>query len=180
MSQQATDDAPKRAQRDDKDGDLAIVGRSVTINRPRHELFAYWRDFTNLPTFMHAIESIQMTGDKRSVWKVKAPAGQHVTLETELTAVVENQSIGWRSVEGSQIRTAGLVRFEDAPADRGTVVTTEIAYEPPGGDIGRLVAKLFQVEPNIQARHELKRFKQLMEAGEIATGANHRSNDGDA
>jgi len=173
------DDAPKRAQRDDKDGNLAIVGRSVTINCPRHELFAFWRDFTNLPTFMHAIESVQMTGEKRSVWTIKAPAGQHVTIETELTAVVENESIGWRSVEGSQIRTAGLVTFQDAPADRGTVVTAEIAYEPPGGDVGRLVAKLFRAEPNIQARHELKRFKMLMEAGEIATGANHKSNDGE-
>lgn len=180
MSEQATDDAPKRTQRDDKDGDLAIVGRSVTINRPREKLFAYWRDFTNLPTFMPAIESVQVVGDKRTLWRVKAPAGQTVTLETELTAVVENQSIGWRSVEGSQIRTAGLVTFTDAPADRGTVVTAEIAYEPPGGDIGRLFAKLFRAEPNIQARHELKRFKQLMEAGEIATGANHNPNDGEA
>lgn len=175
----AQDDAPKRAQRDDKDGDLAIVGRSVTINRPRAELFAFWRDFTNLPSFMHAIESIEMVGGTRSVWTVKAPAGQHVTLETEVAAVIENESIGWRSVEGSQIRTAGMVTFKDAPADRGTIVTAEIAYEPPGGDVGRLVAKLFAAEPNIQARHELKRFKQLMETGEIATGANHKSNDGE-
>jgi len=173
------DDAPKSAQRDDKDGDLAVVGKSVLINRPRSELFAYWLDFTNLPTFMHAIESIQMTGEKRSVWTVKAPAGQHVTLETELTAVVENQSIGWRSVQGSQIETAGLVTFTDAPADRGTMVTAEIGYKPPGGDVGRLIAKLFAAEPNIQARHELKRFKMLMETGEIATGANHKSNDGE-
>lgn len=179
MTEQAFDDAPKRTQRDDKDGDLAIVGKSVTINRPREALFAYWHDFTNLPSFMQAIESIEVTGDGRSIWKVKAPAGQHVTLETELMAVVDNQSIGWRSVEGSQIRTAGLVTFTDAPADRGTVVTAEIAYEPPGGDLGRLVAKLFRAEPNIQARHELKRFKQLMETGEIATGANHTSNDGE-
>jgi uncharacterized membrane protein len=84
--QQAQDDAPKRTQRDDKDGTLAIVGRSVTVNRPRSELFAFWRDFRNLPSFMHAIESIEMVDDKRSTWKVKAPAGQHVTLETELAA----------------------------------------------------------------------------------------------
>jgi uncharacterized membrane protein len=180
MSDLTQDDAPKRTQRDDKDGDLAIVGKSVTINRPRSELFAYWRDFTKLPTFMHAIERIEMAGDNRSVWTIKAPAGQHVTLETETVAVVENESIGWRSVEGSQIRTVGVVSFRDAPADRGTIVTADIAYQPPGGDLGRLVAKLFQAEPNIQARHELKRFKQLMEAGEIANGANHKSNDGEA
>ena len=70
MAQPDKDDAPKRAQRDDKDGDLAIVGRSVTINRPRNELYAFWRDFTNLPTFLEAIESIQMTGEQRSVWTI--------------------------------------------------------------------------------------------------------------
>jgi uncharacterized membrane protein len=72
-----------------------------------------------------------------------------------------------------------MVTFKDAPADRGTIVTADIAYEPPAGDVGRLVAKLFAAEPNIQARHELKRFKMLMEAGEIATGANHKSDDGE-
>jgi uncharacterized membrane protein len=179
MSEQSSDDAPKRTNKDDKDGDLAIVGKSILINRPRSELFAFWRDFANLPSFMHAIERIEVKGDNRSVWTVKAPAGQHVTLETELIDVVENQSIGWRSVEGSQIKTNGRVTFEDAPADRGTVVAAEIAYEPPAGDIGRLVAKLFMAEPNIQARHELKRFKMLMETGEIATGANHKTNDGE-
>jgi uncharacterized membrane protein len=177
MTHHEQDDAPKRTQRDDKEGDLAIVGKSVTINRPRNELFAYWRDFTNLPTFMHAIERIEMAGERRSVWTIKAPAGQHVTLETEIVNVVENQSIAWQSVKGSQIATKGAVTFEDAPADRGTVVTAEIGYEQPGGDIGRLFAKLFQAEPNIQARHELKRFKMLMEAGEIATGANHHANE---
>jgi uncharacterized membrane protein len=177
-SETSQDDAPKQAQRDDKDGELAIVGRSVTINRPRHELFAFWRDFSNLPQFMHAVEKIDVTGD-RSSWTIKAPVGQHVTLETELVEVVENEVLGWQSVEGSEIKTKGRVTFEDAPADRGTVVSAEIGYEPPGGDLGRLFAKIFQAEPNIQARHELKRFKMLMEAGEIATGANHHANDGE-
>jgi uncharacterized membrane protein len=173
------DDAPKRTQRDDKDGNLAIVGKSVTINRPRSELFAFWRDFTNLPAFMHAIERIETADGNRSTWTMKAPAGQDVTIETETTDVIENERIGWRSTEASQIRTEGTVSFADAPAGRGTVVTAEIGYEPPGGDVGRLIAKLFRAEPNIQARHELKRFKMLMETGEIATGANHHSNDGE-
>ncbi|MBJ3784717.1 SRPBCC family protein [Devosia sediminis] len=176
---QTHDDAPKRAQRDDKDGDYAIVGRSVLINRPRSELFAYWRDFTKLPTFMHAVESVAIGDGERSTWTIKAPAGQHVTLETELVDVIENEAIGWRSTEHSQIKTTGHVTFTDAPAGRGTIVTAEIAYEPPGGDVGRLIAKLFQAEPNIQARHELKRFKQLMEAGEVATGAYTNSTDGE-
>lgn len=179
MAHTNSDDAPKRAQRDDKDGELAIVGRSVLINRPRQELFAFWRDFTNLPQFMEAIESIQMTGENQSAWTVRAPAGQTVTLETEVIDVIEGEQIGWKSVEGSQIETEGRVTFSDAPEGRGTVVTADIGYKPPGGDVGRLVAKLFAAEPNIQARHELKRFKMLMEAGEIATSANRRDIEGE-
>lgn len=179
MAHTQSDDAPKKAQRDDKDGDYAIVGRSVLINRPRAELFAFWRDFTNLPQFMHAIESIQITGEKTAAWKVRAPAGQTVTLETELTDIIEGEQLGWTSVEGSQIETKGLVTFADAPEGRGTIVSADIGYVPPGGDIGRLVAKLFAAEPNIQARHELKRFKMLMETGEISTSDNRRDMTGE-
>ena len=169
-----TDDAPIRTRKDDKDDDLAYVGRSVLINRPRQELFTFWRDFQNLPRFMDAIESIQPTGADRAVWTIKAPAGQTVQLETKTIDVVEGEAIGWRSVDGSDIKTEGRVTFADAPGGRGTVVTADIAYEPPAGDLGRLVAKLFAAEPNIQARHELKRFKMLMEAGEIANPIWHR------
>jgi uncharacterized membrane protein len=176
-TEQISDDAPLRARRDDKDGDLAYVGRSVTINRPRAELFAYWRDFQNLPTFMENVEKIEFTGSDRAVWTIKAPVGTKVEIETEITDVVEDTSISWRSTEGSQVQTEGTVSFVDAPGDRGTVVTASIGYTPPGGDIGRAIAKLFMVEPNIQARHELKRFKMLMEAGEIAIGTNHLSED---
>jgi uncharacterized membrane protein len=179
MSQTQDDDAPKRARKDDKDGDLAIVGRSVTINRPRQELYAFWRDFTNLPSFMKALESVEVSGEKRSAWTIKAPIGQTVRLETEVTEDVPGEVIGWRSVEGSQIKTEGRVTFSDATGQRGTVVTADVGYEPPGGDLGRLVAKLFAAEPNIQARHELKRFKMLMETGEIATAANTKATDGD-
>lgn len=173
-TEQVSDDAPLRAHKDDKAGDFAYVGRSVTINRPRAELFAYWHDFQNLPTFMENVESIQSTGGKTAVWTIRAPVGTTVELETEVTEVVENSSISWRSIEGSQIKTEGRVSFTDAPGDRGTVVTADIAYTPPAGDLGRVLAKLFMAEPNIQARHELKRFKMLMEAGEISTSINHK------
>lgn len=169
-----TDDAPRQAWRDDKEGDHAIVGRSVLINRPREELFAFWRDFQNLPQFMQAIESIRPTGRDRAVWTIKAPAGQTVELETEIIDAVEGERLSWRSVEGSDIETEGSVTFADAPGNRGTVVSATIAYVPPAGDVGRLIAKLFAAEPNIQARHELKRFKMLMEAGEIAFSPNRR------
>jgi uncharacterized membrane protein len=115
-----------------------------------------------------------MTGADQAAWTVKAPLGQTVTFETRISDIVDGEMIAWVSVEGSQITTRGQVRFADASAGRGTVVTADIEYQPPGGDLGRLFAKLFMAEPNIQARHELKRFKMLMETGEIAYGPNRK------
>ncbi|WP_082434576.1 SRPBCC family protein [Devosia sp. A16] len=172
---QTSDSAPLRARKDDKADGFTYVGRSVTINRPRHELFAFWRDFQNLSTFMENIEAIEFTGPDRAVWTVRAPAGTEVQFETEIVDIVDDTSITWRSTPDSPIKTEGRVTFADAPGNRGTIVTADIGYTPPAGDLGRVVAKLFMAEPNIQARHELKRFKMLMEAGEIATPINHRN-----
>jgi len=174
-TEKLSDSAPLRTRKDDKVDGLTYVGRSVTIARPRHELFAFWREFQNLPTFMENIEAIEFTGADRAVWTVRAPAGTKVQFETEIVDLVEDVSIAWRSTETSAIKTEGRVTFTDAPGNRGTVVTADIGYTPPAGDLGRIVAKLFMAEPNIQARHELKRFKMLMEAGEIATSTNHRN-----
>jgi uncharacterized membrane protein len=107
------------------------------------------------------------------VWTIAAPAWQSVDVETEIVEERENELIAWRSVEGSQIETQGRIGFKDAPNGRGTLVEAVIAYKPPGGELGRMIAKLFGREPNIQGRRELKRFKMLMETGEIATAANH-------
>ena len=173
---QQHDDAPDRARRDDKDGELAIVGRSVLINKPRQEVYAFWRDFSNLPRFMRAVDTIETEGSLTR-WTVKAPVGQTVTLVTEVTEDVPGSTIAWRSTDESDIKTEGRVTFADAPGDRGTAVTADIRYEPPAGNVGRLAAKLFGAEPNIQARHELKRLKMLIEAGEISTAINHRDQE---
>jgi uncharacterized membrane protein len=168
------DDAPGFAARRSS-GQFDVVGRTVTIRRPRAELFAFWRDIENLAQVMENVESVQRTGgDGRAVWTIKAPAGRTVEIETEITREVENELIEWRSVEGSDIETEGRVTFEDAPGDRGTRVGLMIAYDAPGGELGRAIAKLFLREPETQARHDLKRLKMLMETGEIATSARRR------
>ncbi|PIB92455.1 SRPBCC family protein [Caulobacter sp. FWC2] len=149
--------------------EAALVGRTVTINRPRAELYAFWRDFRNLALFMENVESVTPGDDKRSHWVVKAPAGKTVEWDSLLTEEVENELLAWESVEGADIKNAGRIEFKDGPPGRGTEVTATIVYEPPGGDLGKLIAKLFQKEPKIQARRELRRFKQLMETGEIST-----------
>lgn len=168
------DDAPGHTARRGF-GAYDVVGRTVTIARPREELFAFWRDFSNLSTFMENIVSVKPTGaDGRAVWTILAPAGRTVEVETEIVREEAGELIAWRSVEGSQIDTEGRVTFTDAPGERGTRVGVRVAYKPPAGELGRVVAKLFMREPEIQARHDLKRFKMLMEAGEIATSANRK------
>ncbi len=147
-----------------------LVGRAVTINRPRAELFAFWRDFANLPPIFENIESITMLDDRRSHWVVKAPGGQTVEWVSAITEEIDGALIAWASEEGADIPNSGRIEFRDAGA-RGTVVTATILYDPPAGGLGAFFAKLFQREPKIQAQRELRRFKQLMETGEIATGA---------
>lgn len=156
-------------------GKYDVVGRTVTIGKPRAELFAFWRDFTNLASFMENLEKVEMQADGRSVWTIKAPGGQTIEVETEIANEIENELIAWRSVEGSDIDTEGRVTFEDAPGTRGTRVGLVIAYDAPAGEIGRIAAKAFMREPAVQARHDLKRLKMLMETGEIATSARRKS-----
>ena len=171
-----SDNAPKMARRKNH-GEHALVGRTVTIRRPAVELYAYWRDFGNLPEFMENVEQITKEGGAkdRATWTIKAPAGTMVDLKTEITDAVENERIAWASVEGSDIETTGEVTFIEAPGDRGTRVSLRMEYDAPGGAIGRGIAKAFLREPEVQARHDLKRFKMLMETGEIATSAHRKS-----
>ena len=150
-----------------------ITASAVTINRPVSAVFAYFRDFTNLPSFMDNVERIDMLDARRSHWVVKAPAGKTVEWDAAVTEETPDRLIAWTSEPGADVANSGRVEFRDAGA-RGTVVTATIAYDPPAGVVGKLIAKLFQREPAIQARRDLRRFKQLMETGEIATAAMNR------
>jgi len=166
-----SDDAPGRTARTHF-GEYDVVGRTVTIARPRDEVFAFWREFQNLPHFMENVVSIQPTeGNGQALWSIRAPGGGTVAVETRFVREVENELIAWRSVEGSEIDTEGRIEFADAPGSRGTRVTAIISYKPPAGAIGKAIAKLFLREPEIQARHDLKRLKMLLETGEITKSA---------
>lgn len=148
----------------------SATAQAVTINRPVAEVYAYFRDFANLPSFMENVISIEVTDDKRSHWTVKAPAGATVAWDARITQEEPDRLIAWTSEPGADVANSGRIAFRDA-GQRGTIVTATIAYDPPGGIIGKAIAKMFQREPAIQARRDLARFKQLMEAGEIATPA---------
>jgi uncharacterized membrane protein len=143
------------------------VRKSITINKSPEELYRFWHDFQNLPRFMYHLESVQTTGDRRSRWVAKAPAGTTVEWEAEVTEDRPNEMIAWRSLEGSQVDNSGVVRFERAPGGRGTIVKVEMQYDPPGGVIGAALAKLFGEAPEQQIEDDLRRFKQIMEVGEV-------------
>ena len=162
-------DVAKDAAEDRGWHEAALVGRTVTINRPRAELYAFWRDFRNLASFMENVESVSPGDGQRSHWVIKAPAGKTVEWDSILTEDVEGEVIAWESAEGADVKNTGRIEFRDNSAGRGTEVSATIVYDPPAGEIGKLIAKLFQKEPKIQARRELRRFKQLMETGEIST-----------
>lgn len=146
-----------------------LVERTVTINRPRHELYMFWRDFGNLALIMENIESVTEVDERRSHWVVRAPAGTTLEWDSVIVEDIQDELISWQSEPGADVTHSGRIDFRDAPGGRGTLVTATIAYEPPAGAVGKLVAKLFQREPKIQARRDLRRFKQFMETGEIAT-----------
>ena len=166
------DDAPV-AYSKTADPDRALIEEAVTIDRPASELYAFWREPANLAGVMENVVSIDKLDDTRSRWTVKAPAGKDVSWESVITNDVPNRELSWQSAEGADIANSGRIRFEDA-GTRGTVVRATIAYDPPAGVVGQLVAKLFQREPRIQTRRDLHRFKQLMETGEITTSARNR------
>jgi uncharacterized membrane protein len=168
-------DAPphvlRGAARASAEGDERLVGRTVTIRRPRQEIYDAWRDFTGFQTFMDNVERVEDLGGGRSRWTIKGPAGSHVQLVTRIVEDVPGKRIAWESEEGSGVDTAGMLELSDAPPGRGTYVRLLMSYDPPGGAIGRGIAKLLQREPDLQARRDLRRFKQLMETGELTTNA---------
>jgi uncharacterized membrane protein len=166
------DNAPVTASKTES-GSRELLAESVTINRPALELYAFWRDPANLVGIMDNIKSIEMIDDIRSRWTVKGPAGRDVSWQSVITSDVEGREITWQSAPDAEVANSGRIEFIDA-GERGTVVRATIAYDQPFGTVGKLVAKLFQRNPKLQARRDLRRFKQLMEAGEIATAARTR------
>jgi uncharacterized membrane protein len=143
------------------------LNASVTVRKPRTEVFLFWHLFDNLPTFMSHLESVQMTGDGRSHWKAKSPIGKPVEWDAEIVVEVPDELITWRSLEGSNVPNSGTVRFSDAPGGRGTEVRVEIEFDIPGGKAGAAIARLFGEHPEQQVRDDLRRFKQVVETGAV-------------
>ena len=140
---------------------------TCVVNRPLEEVYNFWRNFQNLPRFMRHLESVEDLGNGRSHWVAKGPAGMLVEWDAEIVADVPGEVITWRSLENSDVDNAGAVRFEQAPGERGTIIRVNLEYNPIAGVVGATIAKLFGEEPSQQLDDDLRRFKQVMEVGEI-------------
>lgn len=159
---------PEDAQRDR--GESVLAARTVTINKPPAEVYAFWRDFSNLSGVMENVESITVKDDRTSHWVVNAPGGKTVEWDAIVTEDEPGRLIAWKSADGADVSNSGRVEFRDG-GPRGTLLTATLAYDPPAGVIGKLVAKLFQKEPGIQQRRDLRRIKQFIETGEVSTSS---------
>jgi uncharacterized membrane protein len=147
------------------------VEKSLIINRSPEECYRFWRSLENLPRFMQHLEAVQVIDEKRSHWIAKAPAGTKVEWDAEITEDRPNQMLAWRSLDGADVPNSGTVRFEPAPSERGAILRVSMQYDPPAGRLGATIAKLFGEEPQQQVNDDLRRFKQLLETGEIPTTA---------
>jgi len=153
---------------DSADGQPGIpIVRVTTINKSPDEVYAFWRNFENLPRFMNHLEAVHTFGDRESHWIAKAPAGATVEWDAEIIEDTPGRMIAWQSLDGADVDNSGCVRFERATGGRGTVVSVELRYSPPGGAFGALFAKLFGEEPGQQIAHDLRALKQILEVGEI-------------
>ena len=147
------------------------VEQVVTVNAPAETLYAFWRDFENLPRFMTHLKSVTVHDSRHSHWAARGPAGRDAEWDAEIINEIPGELIGWRSVNGSQIDNAGSVHFKATRDGRGTEVRVVLRYDPPGGLVGAAIARLFGEDPSYQVQEDLRRFKQLIESGNTATTA---------
>ncbi|HET7599559.1 MAG TPA: SRPBCC family protein [Gemmatimonadales bacterium] len=152
-------------------GEGVKVERSVMVDRPPEEVFAFWRDFENLPRFMDHLESVTVLDGRRSHWVAKGPAGTRVEWDAEIHNEIPGRLIAWRSLPGADVPNAGSVHFEPVYGGRGTAVRVVLSYEPPAGRAGAAVATLFGEEPSQQVEDDLRRLKQVLEATDAGAGA---------
>ena len=145
-----------------------VVHESVRLELPVAEVYRFWRRFENLPRFMDHLHQVTETGGNRSHWIAKGPGGVLVEWDAEIINEVENQVIGWRSLPGGDVAVAGSVNFDTVRAGRSTQLTVRLQYAPPAGRLGAFVSTLAGREPSQTIREDLRRLKQILEAGEVA------------
>lgn len=160
---------PIQQQREQQPSNRIEIKRAVTIDKPAQELYNYWRKLENLPNFMHHLERVEQTGDKSSHWKAKIAGGIPVEWDAEIVEDLPGQRIAWRTKPDAQVQQQGMVTFKPATGERGTVVEVDIHYSPPGGIIGEAFGRMLNGVTAQQVKDDIRRFKNLMETGEVPT-----------
>jgi uncharacterized membrane protein len=148
-------------------GEGLRVEQTVRIARPAEELYRFWRNLENLPRFMDHLESVRVLDERRSHWVARGPVGSRVEWDAEVHNEIPGQLLAWRSLPGAEVNHAGSVHFEPDAGDF-TLVRVILRYDPPGGRLGAGVARLFGEDPDTQVADDLRRFKQVMEAGDAS------------
>ncbi|WP_445634058.1 SRPBCC family protein [Nostoc sp. DSM 114161] len=145
------------------------VEKTVTINKPAEELYRFWRNFQNLPRFIKHLKEVKVYDEKKTHWIVEGLLDRTLEWDAVIVEDRENEIISWASVQSAEFQNSGVVHFKPAPGNRGTEVKVVREFNPPGGAIGNAIAKLFGEDPKHNLTEDLRHFKMLMEAGEIAT-----------
>src|SRR5215813_7376618 len=148
--------------------------KAVTVDRPAEQLYRYWRDLRHVPKLFDNLLSVTSFDGSRSHWILRVPGGMSLEWDAEITVDRENEMIGWRSLDAADIDNAGYVRFERATGGRGTVVRIALQYNPPAGKLGAAVATVLGEKPASLIEGALRKFKQLMETGEVPVAAQER------
>jgi uncharacterized membrane protein len=151
------------------------VEAAVTIYRPQQEVYAYWRSLDNLANFMDHLVEVRDVDGRRSHWVAKGPLGVHVEWDAEIIKDVPPELISWKTVNDADVVSAGSVWFQQGPGDHGTEVRVRLQYDPPAGKLGATVAWMLGEDAQQAIEDDLRRFKQLLETGEVSTGARQRS-----
>ena len=142
---------------------------SVLLNCSPEEAYRFWHNFEDLPLFMYHLDSVKQTSDRTYRWVAVGPLGSRIQWDAEIISDRPNERIAWRSLPGSDIEVNGSVEFRTAAGNRGTLVTAHIDHRPPAGALGHAVAKVLGKDPKFLIKQDLRRFKALIEAGEIPT-----------
>ena len=152
----------------------SAIDRCITVMRPADELYRQWRDLAHLPEWIHHLRSVTVQDEKRSHWVAVGARGVVVEWDAELVADEPGRLIAWRSVDDADVDNAGSVAFTRAPGDRGTEIRVILRYAP-AGHLGGAVGPFFRMGVDRQVREDLRRFKQRMEAREVAVAARDAS-----
>jgi uncharacterized membrane protein len=140
---------------------------TTTVTKPPDKVYDFWSSFDQFPSFMAHVDDIQMTGPRTSHWKVSAPFDREVEWDAETTEQVSGSLLSWRSKEGAAVANSGEVRFVRAPDGISTEVHVTLTYDAPGGGLGKALAKYFREDPSQHLDDDLRRFKQVMETGQV-------------